>query len=136
MMKSIKVASSIVVGALAMLAGAKDAHALGPVSIEIGARAGVATNPADAPSPNPLGFGIGARGGIEITNFYVGASFLYYLGATQSTPLGDASLHTLLYGLEGGSSRSARNSGSGTRRLRRRTWGSAARRAICTSSRG
>ena len=101
MMKSIKVASSIVVGVLAVVAGAKDAHALGPVSVEIGAKAGIATSPVDS-GPNPLGFGIGARGGIEIMNVYAGVNVLYYLGASQTVLGVEASEHTLMYGLEGG----------------------------------
>jgi hypothetical protein len=106
MMNRIKLASSIAVGLFAVLASSRDAHALGPVSVEVGAKAGLATNPADSGQPNPLGFGIGARGGIEIMNVYVGANVLYYFGSTQtlSTGLGsvDVSEHTLLYGLEGG----------------------------------
>jgi hypothetical protein len=102
MMNRIKLASSFAVGLFALVAASKDAHALGPLSVEVGVKAGVASNPVDSPLPNPLGFGIGARGGIEIMNVYVGANVLYYLGSTTTTAIGDVKEHTLLYGLEGG----------------------------------
>jgi hypothetical protein len=102
MSKRMKVASSIVVAALAVVAGAKDAHALGPIGVEVGAKGGVATNPADSGATNPLGFGLGARGGVNITSIYLGASLMYYLGGSQTLAGVDASVHTLLYGLEAG----------------------------------
>ncbi|MGD0675124.1 MAG: hypothetical protein ABSC94_06870 [Polyangiaceae bacterium] len=82
------------------------ADALGPVDIEIGARAGVA-----AGTPGPLGFGIGGRGGVSIEGLYAGIDVIDYLGATVvcescSWPPGAQpvmqSLRALLYGFEAG----------------------------------
>ncbi len=91
---------------------APDAHALGPLDLEIGARAGVGTTPGGTPSgaPNPLGFGLGARAGVSIIGLYGGLSFMYYFGgsANEQVPVGtsvvsaSASVHSLLYGVEGG----------------------------------
>jgi hypothetical protein len=82
--------ASIVAAALAFgactFAMACDARALGPVDVEIGARVGVATNPAsNGVDLNPLGFGLGARGGVDFLGFYGGVQFMYYLGGTASS---------------------------------------------------
>jgi hypothetical protein len=90
---------------VAILAFATKVDALGPVGIEIGARAGVATSPL-----GPLGFGIGGRGGISILGLYAGIDVIDYLGATStcgscSSPPGQIvkqSRSALLYGLEAG----------------------------------
>jgi hypothetical protein len=90
---------------VAILAFPTQADALGPVDIEIGARAGVATGPL-----GPLGFGIGGRGGASILGFYAGINVIDYLGATGecggcSSPPGTSvkqSRSALLYGLEAG----------------------------------
>jgi hypothetical protein len=100
---------------LALLPGAmvfsasQPASALGPLDVEIAAKAGVGTTPSNVPSgvPNPLGFGIGARGGVSILGLYGGLSFIYYLGGSQSVGapgLGslNESVHALMYGFEGG----------------------------------
>jgi hypothetical protein len=104
--------SSILAAALAVGSGAvlmsRDAHALGPVDLEVGAKAGVGSNPASTPSgstvspSNPLGFGIGARGGVAISGFYGGVNLMYYLGSSQSVAGGSASVHTVMYGVEAG----------------------------------
>ena len=81
------------------------ADALGPVDIEVGARAGLATSPL-----GPLGFGIGGRGGVSILGLYAGIDVLDYLGATAecescSSPPGQIvkqSRSALLYGFEAG----------------------------------
>jgi hypothetical protein len=105
---------SIFVAALAFGAGTfamtRDAHALGPVGVEVGAKVGVASNPSSAPAnsivtpSNPLGFGIGARGGVDIMGFYGGVSLMYYLGSSQNIEedgvSASVSQHTLMYGLE------------------------------------
>jgi hypothetical protein len=105
---------SIFVAALAFGAGTfamtRDAHALGPVGVEVGAKVGVASNPSSAPanstvSPsNPLGFGIGGRAGVDIMGFYGGVSLMYYLGSSQNVEedgiSASVSQHTLMYGLE------------------------------------
>jgi hypothetical protein len=90
---------------VAILAFPAKADALGPVDIEIGARAGVATSPL-----GPLGFGIGGRGGVSILGLYAGIDVIDYLGATAScggcsSPPGQIvkqSLSALLYGFEAG----------------------------------
>jgi hypothetical protein len=103
---------SVFVAALAFGAGTfavtRDAHALGPIGVEVGAKVGVATNPASSQQgvtpANPLGFGVGARGGVDIMGFYGGVSFMYYLGSSQDASIpgesGTISEHTVMYGLE------------------------------------
>jgi hypothetical protein len=81
------------------------ADALGPVDVEIGARAGVA-----AGNLGPLGFGIGGRGGVSILGLYAGIDVIDYLGATAecggcSSPPGQTVKQwrsALLYGFEAG----------------------------------
>ncbi len=90
-----------------VLAFPTKANALGPVDIEIGARAGAAIGPL-----GPLGFGIGGRAGVSILGIYAGVDVIDYLGATStcgscSMPGGDThtlqqSRSALLYGFEGG----------------------------------
>src|SRR5580704_16859711 len=94
---------------VAILALPTKADALGPLDIEIGARAGGA-----AGNLGPLGFGIGGRGGVSILGLYAGIDVIDYLGATAecggcSSPLtvgGPAvvrqSRSALLYGFEAG----------------------------------
>ena len=90
---------------VAILAFSAKADALGPVDIEVGARAGVATSPL-----GPLGFGIGGRGGVSILGLYAGLDVIDYLGATApcgscSSPPGQIvkqSRSALLYGFEAG----------------------------------
>jgi hypothetical protein len=86
----------------------RDAHALGPVDIELGARIGGGTSPLSQ-QPSPLGFGIGARGGASLFGFYGGLSFMYYAGATATsnaptTPpsMVSTSEHAFLYGVDVG----------------------------------
>jgi hypothetical protein len=59
----------------------RDAHALGPVDVEVGARVGVGTNP-DSNGPNPFGFGIGGRAGVSIFHIYGGLSAIHYFGSS------------------------------------------------------
>jgi hypothetical protein len=93
------------------------AHALGPVDLEVGARAGFATSPVSSSNggsgPNPLGFGVGARGGVSFLGIYGGISIIYYFGSSDNvsvpgipgiTPGESVSVsrHTLMYGIEAG----------------------------------
>jgi hypothetical protein len=94
---------------VAILAFPAKADALGPVDIEIGARAGGVAGPVA-----PLGFGIGGRGGVSISGLYAGIDVIDYLGATA--PCGgckgpgvvgapgviNESQSALLYGFEAG----------------------------------
>ena len=91
---------------VSILAFSTKADALGPVDVEISARAGVA-----AGNIGPLGFGIGGRGGVSIMGFYAGIEVIDYLGATGecggcSWPGGAQpvmqSQSALLYGFEAG----------------------------------
>jgi len=99
-------------GSLALVA-ARPAHALGPIDVEVGAKVGVGSNPAGnntltaVGASNPLGFGLGARGGVSFMGLYGGLDLMYYFGtsASPSVPPGAsfaASQHALLYGVEGG----------------------------------
>ena len=87
----------------ACLAVPAEAHALGPVDLEIAAKGGYAGNPGSG-DPNPLGVGIGGRAGVSfLGGIYGGINLLYYFGGS-STPLPgtSASVHSLLYGIEAG----------------------------------
>ncbi len=106
--------ASISVAAFAFCAGTlmmtRDAHALGPVDLEVGAKVGMGTNPISdqngVSTPNPLGFGLGARGGVSFLGIYAGVQLMYYFGSSQDeTVLGStfsAKDHSLLYGIEAG----------------------------------
>ncbi len=95
--------ASVVLFAVAAAAGAAtlsvspDAHALGPIDLEIGAKVGYGTNPT-ADAINPLGFGLGGRAGVSIFNVYAGLSGMYYFGGGNGARDGKATL----YGLEVG----------------------------------
>ena len=73
-------------------ATAHDAHALGPLDIEFGARVGAATNP-NSNTPTPFGVGLGGRAGVSISHFYGGISAIHYFGSSAdvsgpATPAG------------------------------------------------
>ncbi|HEX4628651.1 MAG TPA: outer membrane beta-barrel protein [Gemmatimonadales bacterium] len=99
--------ASFFVAAFTLCAGAlmtaRDARALGPVDLELGAKVGMGTNPSSQNAPNPLGFGLGARGGVSFLGIYGGVQLMYYFGSSQD--LGQSisvSEHSLLYGVEAG----------------------------------
>jgi hypothetical protein len=110
--------ASIFVAAFTLCAGTlvttRDAHALGPVDLEVGAKVGVGTNPisnsnagnVSVSSPNPLGFGLGARGGVSFLGIYGGVQLMYYFGSSQDASISGQSFstseHSLLYGIEAG----------------------------------
>ncbi len=71
---------------LVALGVARPAHALGPLTVEVGGKVGVGTNPTSG--PNPFGFGIGARGGVQIFGLYAGLSVMHYFGGGQDVPNG------------------------------------------------
>jgi hypothetical protein len=82
---------------IAIVTSTRTAHALGPIGVEIGAKAGVGTNPDSG--TNPLGFGLGGRGGVVLfDHLYGGVNLMYYLGGSDQ----GESVHTLMYGLEAG----------------------------------
>jgi hypothetical protein len=103
--------ASIVAAAFAFGVGTfamtRNASALGPIDVEIGAKVGVATTPVkDSGFPNPLGFGIGARGGIDFLGFYGGVQLMYYFGGSDDISVPGQSVsvstHTFMYGVEAG----------------------------------
>jgi hypothetical protein len=112
-------AASILLLAAAAGAGtfgfSRQASALGPIDLEVGARAGYGSNPfKNAPPINPLGVGVGGRAGISFFNIYAGASVMYYFGGSANepgsaaiangmlTPTVKVSESSFLYGLEAG----------------------------------
>src|SRR5580658_2622872 len=96
---------------VAILAFPAKAQALGPVDIEVAAKAGAALGPL-----GPLGFGIGGRAGVSFLGIYAGVDVIDYLGATAACggcsepppPAGQTQANpqqwrsALLYGFEGG----------------------------------
>lgn len=100
MRTTIGVSALLVAVAAALVA--HDAHALGPLDLEIAARAGGATRPGGGDGPNLLGFGLGGRAGVSIVGLYGGLSLINYFGESQSAAGITASGHALLYGVEGG----------------------------------
>jgi hypothetical protein len=97
-----RMGTTFVLGA-ALCAGtvcvSRDAHALGPVDVEVGARVGGGTSPFGG-QPSPLGFGIGGRAGASFLGYYGGLSLMYYLGGSSNTNMISSSEHALLYGVE------------------------------------
>jgi|GEM_PF-6459635 len=80
-----KLAVLLVAVGSTMLFNARDAHALGA---EVGGDIGYGLKPFhDGYDPNPYGFGLGLHGGVEISSFYLGASFRYFLGASKDVTL-------------------------------------------------
>jgi hypothetical protein len=82
---------------------------LGPLRVEAGVQAGAGTTPFG--TPNPLGFGLGARAGASLANVYGGVSMRYYFGGSSVTcPTIElstcqsiqVSVHAIVYGFEGG----------------------------------
>jgi hypothetical protein len=71
-----------VAACLAVALAPKDAHALGPIGIEVGAKVGGASDS----GPLPLGFGAGGRAGVTLFGLYGGLNAMYYLGGTPSGP--------------------------------------------------
>jgi hypothetical protein len=88
--------------AVATLAHTTDAHALGPLSLEVGITAGDGTNPDSNAGPNPLGFGLGARAGVSIFNIYGGVMGEYYFGSSEDVLGQSLSVHTTKYGAQVG----------------------------------
>jgi hypothetical protein len=103
--------SLLACGALAALlvSFTTDAHALGPIDLEVALQAGGGTSPSNNNGPiNPLGFGIGGRAGVAFFGFYGGVNVIDYLGGSQNlVPPGvpgasstKVSEHALMYGLD------------------------------------
>jgi hypothetical protein len=107
MNRNLSLLAAAVVG-LGVVGVARDARALGPVDLEVGAKVGYATSPtSENGAPNPLGFGLGGRAGLSfLGGFYAGGSLMYYLGgsSTLQSEAGaqSVSTNTLMYGGEVG----------------------------------
>ena len=85
----------------AVTASAHDAHALGPLDVEVGARVGAATNP-NSNTPTPFGVGVGGRAGLSIFHIYGGISAIHYFGSSNdvsgpATPAGTFGVATVDY---------------------------------------
>lgn len=78
-----------------------EAHALGPINVEVGALGGYATNPNGDAGYNQLGVGIGGRGGVEFLGIYGGLRGMYYFGGSPDVP-NAVSTHASMYGIDGG----------------------------------
>src|SRR5580704_11196395 len=101
-MKSAPILVAAVAAGTLTFVAARPAHALGPLDLEIGAKAGVATNPSSGGGDNPMGFGLGGRAGVAILGFYGCVQAMYYFGSKETVDGVSASSHTVLYGFEGG----------------------------------
>jgi hypothetical protein len=87
---------------LAVLGSSRTAHALGPIGIEAGAQVGYGTNP-DSNGPNPLGVGLGLRGGVTLFGgLYGGVKIMDYLGSSQNVLGVTAKEHSLQEGIDVG----------------------------------
>jgi hypothetical protein len=84
--------SALLVG-LSLAALEHDAHALGPVDIELGARGGVGTKP-DSGAASPFGLGLGGRGGVSIFHFYGGLSAIHYFGSSTDLPTAGGTINS------------------------------------------
>jgi hypothetical protein len=81
------------------LAISRDAHAIGPVDVEVGARIGGGTSPFSS-QPSPLGFGLGGRAGASFLGYYGGLSLMYYFGDSGNAGSISQSEHAFLYGVD------------------------------------
>jgi hypothetical protein len=106
MQKSAMIVAATALGAATAFVS-RPAQALGPVDLEVAAKAGGATNPFGGSGPNPLGFGLGARGGVSFLGIYGGLAAMYYFGSSQDLalpglPVVHISEAAFMYGVEGG----------------------------------
>ena len=81
---------------LTIALSSKEAHALGPIGIEVGAQVGYGSSPGGA-AVNPLGIGLGGRAGITFFNIYAGAKIMDYIGSGDTV---GGQYHALQYGGE------------------------------------
>jgi hypothetical protein len=97
---------------LLTLSATREAHALGPLDIEVAGKIGYGSNPDSGEGLNRLGFGFGGRAGLALFGIYAGVNIVDYLGGTansepcppgvQSAACAGGSVHTLMYGGEFG----------------------------------
>ena len=81
---------------LTIALSSKEAHALGPIGIEVGAKVGYGASPGGA-SVNPLGIGLGGRAGITFFGIYAGGEILDYIGSGDGI---GGTYHAIQYGGE------------------------------------
>ena len=99
---SLRIGAILTAGAV-LLAFPSEARAIGPIDVEAAGRVGFASSPLSGGGPNPMGFGLGVRGGMSVYGFYGGVSLMYYLGGSQYlSPGASDSFSTLMYGVEFG----------------------------------
>jgi hypothetical protein len=91
----------------------RDARALGPVDVEVGAIAGAGTTPTHQGNgagvagqsglalPNVLGFGLGGRAGIGFHGLYAGVEGVYDFGGSAAPPYAEKA-HSDLVGIDVG----------------------------------
>jgi hypothetical protein len=104
MMKKLGLLLSAATVAVAILLASKDAHALGPVDLEIAAIGGFGSNPTGY-APNPMSLGVGGRAGVSFFGLYGGLKFLYYVGGSAPSVDSEGSpttqtWHSVQYGAE------------------------------------
>ncbi len=85
--------------AASTLVASTEAYALGPLSLEVGIKAGYGSNPDSSAPINPLGVGLGGRAGVSILGFYGGIDGEYFLGGSVDSPV-HTSEHTAKYGVQ------------------------------------
>jgi hypothetical protein len=81
-----------------------DAHALGPVDVEVGLTmgGGATTTKQLNGVPNPLGLGLGGRAGVGLFGLYVGVEGMDYRGNSAGTPNNVVQADSDLYGVDVG----------------------------------
>ena len=98
-MKSLCIPASALALSLALLCISRDARALGPVDLEVGAKLGYGSNPSGY-APNPLGVEVGGRVGVAFFGFYGGSTAQYNLGGSTQSSIGQQTYHSYQYGVE------------------------------------
>ncbi len=92
----LKLVASVFLTVALTVAPSSQAHALGPVGIEVGAKVGYGASPGGG-AVNPLGAGFGLRAGITFVGIYVGADVVDYLGSGDGN---GGQYHAFQYGGE------------------------------------
>lgn len=81
---------------LAIALSSREARALGPIDIEVGAKLGAASNPVGG-NVNPLNVGLGARAGVSLFGLYGGLNLVNYFGSGDGV---GGTFHALEFGGE------------------------------------
>ncbi len=95
-MRNAIVASVVTIGTLLAVSSARAEPAPTAGKASVGALVGYGFK-------DGLNLGLGVRGGYTLPmNVYIGGTFVYHLGKSESTPLGDTSVNLYYFGVEGG----------------------------------